>query len=480
LHRLMSIAHGLALAAGLALLVGMPAAAAAAAKSLPAATPEPTLPANASRLSHGRFKDFVVYAPAAKPTSFVLFLSGEAGWNVRAESMAQELAQQGAMVAGIDLPKFQADLDADPAQCVFPDGDLENLSHFVQAYFHNSTYLTPMLVGLDAGATLAYAVLAQAPNDTFASALTVDFCPTSPMQKPLCRGSGIESAAAARGPGRDYLPIKSLGDPWVALQTPAAKSCEAAAGDLIAKVHGAASVALPTLGMAPFDAAFAKLAAAAARSRQAPPPAALGDLPVVELPARVGVPQSDEFALLMSGDGGWAGIDQDIAAALTATGIPVVGLDSLRYYWTARTPAGLAADTDKLIRYYLAHFNKKRVLLIGYSQGADVLPFAVNRLPAATRSSVALAAILGMSEHALFEFHVSSWISDSNSGPATLPEVDRISGIPVLCIYGADETDSLCPKLDANKFTVLKVKGGHHFDGDYAGLAQHIIAAAKH
>jgi len=439
------------------------------------------IPANASRLSHGRFRDFVVYAPAGKPTSFVLFLSGEAGWNAVAQSMAQQLVQQGAMVAGIDLPKFQADLEADAAQCVFPDGDLENLSHFVQAYFHNITYLTPMLVGLDSGATLAYAVLAQAPHETFASALTVDFCPAMTMQKPLCKGSGIESAPAARGYGMDYLPIGSLGNPWVALQTGSAKSCEpAAVGDFVAKVHGAASVQLPALGMSSFNAAFAKLAAAAARSELAPPPAALGDLPVVEVDARPGVAQSDEFAILMSGDGGWAGIDQDIAAALTAAGIPVVGLDSLRYYWTARTPEGLAADTDKLIRYYLAHFNKKRVLLIGYSQGADVLPFAVNRLPPATRASVALAAILGMSEHALFEFHVSSWISDSKSGLETLPEVDRISGMPVLCIYGADENDSLCPKLDPNKIIVVKIKGGHHFDGDYAGLAQHIIAAAKH
>ena len=444
------------------------------------ATASPPAPDNASRLSHGRFRDFVVYAPVATPTSFVLSLSGEAGWNSAAESMAQQLVQQGAMVAGIDLPKFQANLDADPAQCVFPDGDLENLSHFVQAYFHNTTYLAPMLAGLDAGGTLAYAVLAQAPNDTFAGALTVDFCPTSAQKKPLCKGSGVESAPAAHGSGVDYFPIKSLGNPWVALQTPAAKACAPAAGDFVAKVRGGASATLAALGMPSFNAAFAKLAAASSRSRQAPPPAALGDLPVVEVPARPGVPQSDEFAIVMSGDGGWAGIDQDIAAALTAAGIPVVGLDSLRYYWTARTPEGLAADTDKLIRYYLTHFNKKRVLLIGYSQGADVLPFAVNRLPAATRADVALAAILGMSEHALFEFHVSSWISDSNSGPATLPEVDRITGMPVLCIYGADESDSLCPKLDPHKIIVVKVKGGHHFDGDYAGLAQHILAAAKH
>jgi type IV secretory pathway VirJ component len=436
--------------------------------------------ADAERLTHGRFKDFVVYLPAGKPTSFVLFLSGEAGWNAAAESMAQQLVQQGAMVTGIDTPRFQANLQADAADCVFPDGDLENLSHFVQAYFHNVSYLPPMLVGLGSGATLAYGVLAQAPHDTFASALTVDFCPRLGQQKPLCKGSGLLSEPAADGPGVNFQPIKSLGNPWVALQTQNAKSCASAAAQFVSQVQGAASATLPTLGMPSFNAAFAKLAAATGRTRMAPPPAALGDLPVVEVAAQPGVAQSDEFALIMSGDGGWAGIDQDIAAALTATGIPVVGLDSLRYYWTARTPEGLAADTDKLIRYYLAHFNKKRVLLIGYSQGADVLPFAVNRLPPATRSSVALAAILGMSEHALFEFHVSSWIADSKSGPATMPEVDRITGMPVLCIYGADENDSLCPMLDPHKIIIVKVKGGHHFDGDYAGLAQQILAAAKH
>jgi type IV secretory pathway VirJ component len=181
----------------------------------------------------------------------------------------------------------------------------------------------------------------------------------------------------------------------------------------------------------------------------------------------------------MSGDGGWAGLDQDVAGALSATGIPVVGLDSLRYFWTARTPDGLAADTDRMIRYFAAHYGRQRVLLIGYSQGADVLPFAVNRLPAPTRAQVALTAVMGMSEHALFEFHLSSWISDSDAGPATLPEIDRITGTPVLCIYGADESDSLCPKLDPKKFAVVKLKGGHHFDGDYANLARQILAAAN-
>jgi type IV secretory pathway VirJ component len=433
-----------------------------------------------THLSHGRFKDLAVYVPTGVPTSFVLFLSGDEGWNSGAETEAAQLSQQGAMVVGIDLPKFDAALESDGSQCVFPDGDLENLSHFVQAYFHNATYLAPLLVGVSSGGAMAYAVLAQAPKDTFAGALSLGFCPQLNLNKPLCKTLGLEfSRGAGAAGGANLLPIKKLGNPWVVLRDSGGGACPVdVTREFVGQVHGAAIALLPKLSPAAMNAAFAKLAAANLTQRMAPAPVALGDLPVIEVPAQPAA-SSDMFAIIMSGDGGWAGLDQDIAAALSAKGIPVVGLDSLRYYWSPRTPEGVAADTDRMIRYYLSRFGKKRVLLIGYSQGADVLPFAVNRLPETTRSRVALTAILGMSEHALFEFHVSSWISDDNSGPATLPEVNRITGMPVLCIYGEDEHDSLCPKLDAKKFIVVKLKGGHHFDGDYAGLANTILAAAK-
>jgi type IV secretory pathway VirJ component len=441
-----------------------------------AAAPAP-LPANAVRLNHGRFKDLTVYSPATTATSFVLFLSGDAGWDAASEALAQKLVQQGAMVTGVDLPKFKANLESDGAQCVFPDGDLENLSHFVQAYTHSADYLAPMLVGTNSGGTLAYAMLAQAPTDTFASALSLGACPTLNWQKALCKGSGVEFDHTPSGV--KFKPIPKLGNPWVNLQSAGDKSCPIDEPAVFAgKINGAASVTLPDPQGAPFVAAFAKLVSANRLAHAAPAPGALVDLPVVEVPAKAGSPPNDAFAILMSGDGGWAGLDQEIAGALSASGIPVVGLDSLRYYWTKRTPEGLAADTDRMIRYYQTHFDKKRVLLVGYSQGADVLPFAVNRLPPATRQNVALAAILGMSEHAVFEFHMANWVSDDNSGPATLPEVDRITDIPVLCIYGEDESDSLCPKLDPKKFLVVKVKGNHHFDGNYAGLAQEIMHAA--
>ena len=187
---------------------------------------------------------------------------------------------------------------------------------------------------------------------------------------------------------------------------------------------------------------------------------------------------SPYLAVFWSGDGGWAGIDKEVSDALNARGVPVVGVDSLRYFWTARTPEGIAADIEKISRHYLAAWGKQKLLLIGYSQGADVLPFAVNHLSVDVRKQVALIAAMGLSDHAVFEFQLGNWVADNNSGPETLPEVLRIQGLPFLCIYGTEEDDSICPRLPAGgSAKAVKMAGGHHFDGDYDGLAKIILDA---
>src|SRR5271169_1763024 len=235
------------------------ATASGSAGAAPAAT---DLTATTTPLNHGRFKDVLVYVPKLPAISFVLFISPAEGWNAAAEAMALALAQQGAMVAGIDLPRFTATLEADGAQCVSPDGDLENLSHFIQAYFHNPTYLAPLLAGISSGATLAYAVLAQAPKNTFAGALTLNFCPHLNLDKPLCKGSGLEFTRSGHGSGVDFLPIKTLSNPWVTIQSLGSACPATTVGEFVAKVHGAAMAIQPDSGLQPFSAAFAKLATA--------------------------------------------------------------------------------------------------------------------------------------------------------------------------------------------------------------------------
>ncbi|MDH5276197.1 MAG: hypothetical protein OEW88_07220 [Gammaproteobacteria bacterium] len=84
-------------------------------------------------LTHGRFRDVSLYKPKGEPQGLVLFLSGDGGWNPGVISMAKALADRGMLVAGINTPALLKTLEADGASCEFADGDLENLSHFLQA-----------------------------------------------------------------------------------------------------------------------------------------------------------------------------------------------------------------------------------------------------------------------------------------------------------------------------------------------------------
>ena len=56
----------------------------------------------------------------------------------------------------------------------------------------------------------------------------------------------------------------------------------------------------------------------------------LRPLPIVELPTR---PTRGAMAIMISGDGGWRDLDKQVSGALQADGVPVVGLDALRWFW---------------------------------------------------------------------------------------------------------------------------------------------------
>ncbi|MDP9046028.1 MAG: virulence factor, partial [Pseudomonadota bacterium] len=262
--------------------------------------------------------------------------------------------------------------------------------------------------------------------------------------------------------------------PWTALQGAHATSCKPAEAAAFAG-REASGTWVPDPGPALVPAGFAAAYATLAANEKglAPPPAQLADLPVIELP--VAAPGT-RLVVLLSGDGGWAAIDKGIANALVQKGVPVVGLDTLRYFWTPRTPEGLAADLDRVIRFYADRWKRSDIVLVGYSQGADVLPFAINRLPVRTRSQVRLAALLGLGQQAAFEFHVTNWIGPSGDKPI-LPEAQRLVAASTLCVYGQDEKDSLCPTLSPAHARLLELPGGHHFGGNYEALAGRILDA---
>jgi type IV secretory pathway VirJ component len=441
-------------------------------------------------LSHGRFHDVHVYKPKSEVQHFALFFSGDGGWDDGLGDIAKTLAAQGTLVAGIDTSDLFEELEKDGGKCVFPVGDMENLSHFVQAYYKLPTYFTPILIGHSAGASLAYAALAQAPKGTFTGALSLSFCADLDLHKPLCKAGGLDYTERSDGGGvRLTPPTKALPAPWIALHGTEDEVCSMSEARAFAsKTPDARFVALPGVThnysdmeswLPQFDAAFASITALEPPHPQAPPHS-LADLPIVEVPptgTATGT-TNDTFAVLFSGDGGWAGIDREVADVLASRGIPVAGWDSLRYFWTPRTPSGVSVDLDRILRYYAEHWQKKKALVIGYSQGADVLPFAVNRLPGQSRALVARTVLMSIGQTAAFEFHVTNWFGSGNHELPIGVEMAKLSAANTLCLYGEGDNDSICPMVGAGHATVIKLTGGHHFGGNYEHLADVILSGS--
>jgi type IV secretory pathway VirJ component len=194
-----------------------------------------------------------------------------------------------------------------------------------------------------------------------------------------------------------------------------------------------------------------------------------GAIPAVEFAPR-GNMQSPYFAVFVTGDGGWRKIDIKVSDVLRKAGMPVVGLLANRYFALERTPQETANDLDRLIRDHEAKWERRQVVLVGYSRGADVLPLIINRLPEETKHSIAAVALLGPG------LRTSLWLE----GPdhyTLQPELERMTGIPLICVYGTQERESLCRIVQPKRGTLVSIRGGHHFGGDYGRIGNAILEA---
>lgn len=207
-------------------------------------------------------------------------------------------------------------------------------------------------------------------------------------------------------------------------------------------------------------------------------PQAVRDLPLVEAPTAA---SGTVLAILFSGDGGWADIDKQIAAELSRNGVAVVGLDTRAYLRSADRDADqLARDLARIAVAYSAKWNRSDLAVVGFSRGADLAPFAINRLPADVRARVRLIALIGLAQAANWRFHWIDVVKDVKrpDDVPTKPEVDRLGNTPTLCVYGTDEKESGCLATPATVHRIAR-PGGHHLDGKYTLVADSILAALR-
>lgn len=427
-----------------------------------------------------------LFKPRTVIKGVTVLASGDGRWDdPLMMRMTQLLVDSGSAVIGLDTVSYLQAIDDNGDQCMYMAGDFEDLAHAMEKQLGVQRYLPPTLVGYSSGAALVYAVLAQVPRGTFQAGMSVGFCSGMDLSGSLCSARGVlgKSTRTDERSGIQLLPLHQLSAHWVVLQGEQDPYCSVdTARQFSAQITAAQLRSLPKVNhffedpqqwRAAFLNAYQGLQPAPAIARL---PTEIGDLPVTEVPSRQ---PGDELAILLTGDGGWAELDQELAHDLSASGVSVVALSSLQYFWQERTPQQAAKDLSRLIAHYSQVWQRPRVRLLGYSFGADVLPAIVNAMPQPDRARITSLGLLSVLPRTSFEIRVAGWLGQVVGEQAVRPALDTLSatGMPITCVYGRDDADSLCRDLPASVAKVVALPGGHDCSGDHAAIVRAWLTA---
>ena len=202
------------------------------------------------------------------------------------------------------------------------------------------------------------------------------------------------------------------------------------------------------------------------------------DVSVYPATAPAAAPHSGVAAVVMSGDMGLnIGMGGQVSRRLADAGIPVIGVNSLSFFRTRRSPADVGALVEAVTRQALGLPGISRVVLIGQSFGANMLPVGAAALPPDLRAHVAMIGLVVPARTAEFRASPSEIFSWGEPEVDAVPAARSVNWLPVVCIYGAAETASLCPALTAANVQRVMLPGGHPLHRDTAAVFKVLVGA---
>lgn len=202
----------------------------------------------------------------------------------------------------------------------------------------------------------------------------------------------------------------------------------------------------------------------------------VSSLPLTSFPAKI-QDTSKPMIVYISGDGGLNSFSKEYAQALSDKGYPVILFNSLKYFWSKKTPQQAAVDAEKTLLAYKATFKKSKVIIMGYSFGADVLPFIYTRLTRDVQALVKSMVLIAPSNTTDFEVHLTQMLGRSDKkGVSVFDEINKITDKPLLIVESAKEEGKVeTSRLKIRNYKLLSLSGGHHFENGGGELANVVL-----
>ncbi len=411
-------------------------------------------------VSSERLTDVPLLQPDGKASGIAIVVSQKGGLAADDEALSKLLLDRNFLVLTVDLEKWRKELDQDTGDCTYFVSDLEGIAKEAQRMIAVDTYMHPVIVGIGEGAVMAYASVADTPAATLAGAVLVDPSVGLKTKLPSCEGADYE---AVGNDGFSYSYDADLPNP----------------ATIVREKPDADPKGPPSTG---FFLAQEKLGATRPERLQIAADAAVEiakedasaeSLPIIDVPATNGDPKY--LAVFFSGDGGWRDIDKSVGDIIAKEGVHVVGVDSLRYFWTLRKPEDIAKDIGRIVAK-ADPSGKLPVVLLGYSFGANTIPFSWPSMPQQLQDRVRMIGLIGTEETTPFQVSVGAWLGLGGDNEVA-PAVAKLPLDKVLCVYGSEEDDTACNDPSLASVEKIELQGDHHYDEKYDMLAAKLMQA---
>ncbi|WP_380783040.1 AcvB/VirJ family lysyl-phosphatidylglycerol hydrolase [Sphingomonas sp. R86520] len=165
---------------------------------------------------------------------------------------------------------------------------------------------------------------------------------------------------------------------------------------------------------------------------------------------------------------------------LTEHGIPVVGITTPALFAHHRTRSELDSIVADGVRAALARTGAKRVVVMGQSYGADIVQTGLANLSPSLRTRVAAIVLILPGDSVFYRADPSGLLYDHGTLDSVGAQTgNQLGWAPFTCIYGVEETDSLCPLLTLPNVRKVGMPGGHNIHHDADGLLAHVLAAIR-
>jgi type IV secretory pathway VirJ component len=421
------------------------------------------------------FGEVYVYNRTTTPQNVIIMISGDEGWKYGVVGFSETFSDMNTLVIGVNVLRYFKNLRQRTGDCYNVAADFVQLATDVEKKYDFPDYIPPVLMGYSSGATLVYGILAQARPGTFIGGISIGFCPDIELSKKLCETNGLTIKEDV--PGKRYIlqPNEKLGNPWIVLNGKLDKICSYPdIVDFMNKTKDSELIILPKVGhgftiwsdfMPQWKDAFNSLIAKFDKDKQ--PKIDIDkvkNLPLIITLSKTPDKQAP-VALLISGDGGWYGFEQSIADNFAKQGIPTIGLDSKKYFWHRRSPDETASDIATALDFYGKEWGREKFVLIGYSLGAEIVPFIVTRLPEQLKSRIKSAVLLSPATTTDFEIHISNMLGMGNKQNTynTIDEIIKMQSVPTLIIFGDGEKTQIPELLNGTPVIIRKIPGDHHY-----------------